>query len=53
MPVLMQQAMQMTQEKVSVMMPDIQRIGQETTARLGAYESRKAKAPASSTSAAK
>jgi hypothetical protein len=53
MPVLMQQAMQMTQEKISVMTPDIQRIGQETTARLEAYESNKAQAPASSTSAVK
>jgi hypothetical protein len=53
MPVLMQQAMQMTQEKISVMTPDIQRIGQETTARLEVYESNKAQAPTSSTSAVK
>ena len=51
MPVLMQQAMQITQEKMAVLMPDIQRIGQETTTRLTAYQASKEKAPAHSTSA--
>jgi hypothetical protein len=53
MPLLTQQALQMTQEKISVMMPDIERIGQETTARLEAYQASNAKAPANSTSVAK
>ena len=53
MPILMQQAMQMTQEKLTVLMPDIQKIGQETTTRLNEYEASKSKAPANSTSVAK
>jgi hypothetical protein len=53
MPLLLQQSMQMTQEKLAVLMPDIQKIAHETTTRLAAYQASKVNAPAHSTGASK
>lgn len=49
MPLLMQQGMQIMQKKIAVLMPDMQKIAQETTSKLAAYKASKDKAPAPST----